>query len=378
MVKISVIMPVYNAEKYLEESLDSVLNQTLEDIEVICIDDGSKDNSLKILRNYEKKDSRVFVYHQENKGDGAARNFGLSKIKGKYLYFMDSDDFLDLNAFHEFYDIAEEKNVDFVICKSINYDSDKNKLYETEYFSMNKLYNFVEDEVFNFADIGELIFHISVTPWGKLFNTEFVLNSGAKFLENISFSDNIFFWEVMFNSSQIFFYNKILCYRRVHSESIMESNGDYLTHTLKINNLIANIFIKYGYFDKFKRRLYYKKLYNANERYKQIKDKEFFFDEMKKDFSKMINNKNYNDFIKLIPVQQKIFFENVLKADTYKEFDLLMENFKLSQDNVKLSKKIDKLNSQNVELVSSNSWKITKPLRRVGSFKKYLIKIIRG
>ena len=92
-VKVSVILPVYNVEKYLKECLDSILNQTLQEIEVICVDDGSTDRSLEILREYEKKDKRVIVLTQENKGAGAARNKGLAIAKGEYLSFLDSDDF---------------------------------------------------------------------------------------------------------------------------------------------------------------------------------------------------------------------------------------------------------------------------------------------
>ena len=89
---LSVIIPVYNCEEYLDESVGGILNQTFQDIEVICVDDGSTDNSLKKLQEFAKEDSRMQVFHQENQGGGAARNFALTKATGKYLYFMDADD----------------------------------------------------------------------------------------------------------------------------------------------------------------------------------------------------------------------------------------------------------------------------------------------
>ena len=92
MVEISVIIPVYNCEEYLDESVNGILNQTFNDIEVICVDDGSTDNSLEKLKGFAKNDDRVQVYHQENQGGGAARNFALTKAMGKYVYFMDADD----------------------------------------------------------------------------------------------------------------------------------------------------------------------------------------------------------------------------------------------------------------------------------------------
>ena len=97
-IKVSVIIPVYNTENYLRECLDSVLAQTLREIEVICVDDGSTDNSLNILKEYQNKDTRIVVLTQENRSAGAARNYGLSIAKGKYLSFLDSDDFLIKNC----------------------------------------------------------------------------------------------------------------------------------------------------------------------------------------------------------------------------------------------------------------------------------------
>lgn len=96
MTKVSVIMPVYNCENFLKDSIESILNQTLSDLELICVDDGSSDNSLKILKDYERRDSRVKVFALDHRGGGDARNFALNHICGEYLYFMDADDILDV------------------------------------------------------------------------------------------------------------------------------------------------------------------------------------------------------------------------------------------------------------------------------------------
>lgn len=96
MVKVSVIIPVYNAQQYLKQCLDSICQQTLHEIEIICIDDGSTDDSLRILQEYTKKESRLQILTQKNQGAGAARNCGLRAAKGLYLSFLDADDFLNL------------------------------------------------------------------------------------------------------------------------------------------------------------------------------------------------------------------------------------------------------------------------------------------
>ena len=114
-IKVSVILPVYNVEKYIRQCLDSIVNQTLKDIQIICVDDGSTDSSPEIIEEYARKDSRVIAIHQENGGAGAARNNGLRHAAGKYLSFLDSDDFFELNMLEEAYNCAEQYGADFVV-----------------------------------------------------------------------------------------------------------------------------------------------------------------------------------------------------------------------------------------------------------------------
>jgi glycosyltransferase involved in cell wall biosynthesis len=111
MKKISIIIPVYNVEKYLKRCLDSIVNQTLKDIEIICIDDGSTDNSLAILNDYAQRDSRVKVLHQENAKQGAARNRGLEIATGEFVTFVDSDDWVELDYCELLYNAAIKHNV---------------------------------------------------------------------------------------------------------------------------------------------------------------------------------------------------------------------------------------------------------------------------
>ncbi len=110
MAKVSIIVPVYNVEKYLDKCLQSLINQTLKDIEIICVNDGSTDNSLEILERYAKKDSRIIIINQENQGLSGARNSGLKKANGEYIGFVDSDDWVDLNFFEKLYNSAVKYN----------------------------------------------------------------------------------------------------------------------------------------------------------------------------------------------------------------------------------------------------------------------------
>ena len=113
MVKISVILPIYNIANFLEESLKSVLNQTLKDIEVICINDGSTDNSLEILNKFAKKDNRIKIIDKKNEGTGVTRNIGLNEASGDYIYFFDPDDYIVENTLYELYENITLNNSDF-------------------------------------------------------------------------------------------------------------------------------------------------------------------------------------------------------------------------------------------------------------------------
>ena len=114
-IKVSVIVPVFNASKHLSKTLDSIANQTLKELEIICIDDGSTDNSPEILKNYADKDKRLIVISQKNQGVSAARNAGLSIAKGKYIQFVDSDDILKGEAIQKLYEKAQETNADITL-----------------------------------------------------------------------------------------------------------------------------------------------------------------------------------------------------------------------------------------------------------------------
>ena len=126
MVAISIVIPVYNIEKYLKECLDSLVNQTFKDFEVICVNDGSKDKSLDILNEYAKKDSRFIVVTQENGGSGSARNNGLSRARGKYVQFLDGDDYFEPELLEKLYNLAEKYQANISVCSSRKVDDNGN------------------------------------------------------------------------------------------------------------------------------------------------------------------------------------------------------------------------------------------------------------
>ena len=128
-IKISAIIPVYNAEKYLEQCIESILTQSLKEFELICVNDGSSDGSLEILNNYAKKDRRVKVINQKNQGAAVARNIGIENSRGKYLSILDADDFFDTEMFSKAFDKIEEVQADIIVFRSNAYN-DELKIYE--------------------------------------------------------------------------------------------------------------------------------------------------------------------------------------------------------------------------------------------------------
>ena len=126
-IKVSVIMPIYNAHDFLAIAIDSVLAQTLKEIELICVDDGSTDTSLDMLKIYQKMDNRIRIITETNAGPGHARNNGLRRARGKYVAFLDADDFFEPTMIEKLYTLAEENDLDIAITKYDIYDNRKGK-----------------------------------------------------------------------------------------------------------------------------------------------------------------------------------------------------------------------------------------------------------
>lgn len=338
MVKVSVVIPVYNVEKYLEDCLNSVLKQTLTDLEVICVNDGSEDKSLEILNKYAQKDKRMTVISQENMGHAVATNKGISLATGEYLFLMDSDDIIEYNALEVTYNKAKETDVDFVLFKAINYNNQEKKYYETKSYSMNELYERVKENIFNYEDIKDLIFTISVTPWSKLYNRQFIIENHILFPEGLIFDDNIFFWEAFFNAEKIVFLNEFLFIRRFYSTS-STNNGDLrFLDSIEINNLIWETFTKYNHFNEHKNTLYNNKILSLYNRYTKIKDeyKNIFFDEMKKSYMALLeNNELFEDLLENLSPNNKNIFIQVIITDNKEDFELLRQTYSSIQKNTR-------------------------------------------
>ena len=366
MVKVSVIIPVFNVEKYLKECIESISNQSLEDIEIICIDDGSTDNSLNILNDYADDDCRFKIILQDNLGPGAARNKGISIAEGKYIYFMDSDDILELNALEKLYNLSEDKKTDFIFFKLINFDDETGQKTNRYYYDMPYLKKSVGDSVFNYNDVKDVIFDLPVSVPAKFFNKKFV--SDIKFPEGILFEDNIFFIEAIFKSDRLYFYDEYLYDRRIRKSSITNSFKEGYLDFIEMNKLLVEKVKELGKYDEFKDKLYHKKLYNVYGQFKLLDEdsKPVVYEAFKKDLLDYKNQyESDNIFLNEIDERLRCIYYSCIYSENYREFELAVDNFDLNREVEKLKrinaaylKKIGKLKKQIKEFESSNIYKL--------------------
>lgn len=176
MAQVSVIIPVYNIEQHLCQCLDSVAGQTLTDMEIICVDDGSTDKSPEILADYAGKDSRFQIVTQSNGGPGVARNTGLARATGEYLIFLDSDDWFEPDFLARMVERAETTGADITICRAVEFDTGTGKELPSDWMLKKK---YLPDETFSPAEIRKHIFQFTYGwPWDKLYRTNFVKRFG--------------------------------------------------------------------------------------------------------------------------------------------------------------------------------------------------------
>lgn len=212
-IAVSVIIPVYNSEKNIHRCLDSILAQTLKEIEVICVDDGSTDASAQILDDYAKNDSRIRVIHQENAGAGAARNRGISYATGKYLSILDADDFFDPEMLSLSYRKAEAKRADIVVFSCDMYD-DENDCFRPCDYSIRK-YLLPVKEPFSVFDVKQDVFKLFIGwAWDKLFRTEFIRQNDFTFQVQRTTNDMLFVFSAIMRAQRIVTMPEVLAHYR--------------------------------------------------------------------------------------------------------------------------------------------------------------------
>ena len=389
MVRISVIVPVYNCEDYLEESLGSILNQTFNDIEIICIDDGSSDDSLKILKSIASYDSRIQVFAQENQGAGAARNYGMKKASGDYVYFFDADDFLESEALEKAFENAIRNDSDIVFFKFDQYKDNRFLTHSGPYIELQFKGADFDNFTFDWHDYRTGPFTGPFAPWLKLYKKEFLdAYECFKFPNDLNHNDVPFHVMTFLKASKISFVPEHLYrYRIDNSGSITNNRLKKYDHIFRIIQIVEDFLLSEGYMEEFKREFDYFKanrityeIYGRPEEYfylakEELKSVDLNNGLLSNDTSFKANTilssnslEEYNYKIKANEEINGLKKENKALSD---EINILKgKNKSLAYENKRLDEKLKKAKDKNRKILNSKSWKITEPLRRIRGLRR--------
>ena len=307
--KVSVIVPVYNTEKYLERCIRSILNQTYSNLEIICINDGSSDNSLHILQCLKKEDERIIIINQQNKGVGEARNVGIEVSTGDYISFVDSDDVIDQNYFEILMNNAIHYNLD-IVCSNICAISNNGIVYPFEK-------QISESILTNNQEIKDYLnFKISPAVWGKLYRRGLI---GEIRFPTININEDfIFEWEVI-KKSQRFLKTNNTHYNyyedRIDSltkKKFSQSNMSIIEHA---NQVLKDIYIGYPQLSIDAKNYFYAFiLHNLTIYYRYIKEcdgSNLYVDE-KNIMEKLLGNREKLERY-FLPFEREINIQQMLK-----------------------------------------------------------------
>ncbi len=317
MAEISVIIPVFNVEKYLARCLDSVISQSFEDIEIICVNDGSTDSSVEILESYSKFDNRIKVITKENGGLSSARNTGIKYVSGKYIYFLDSDDYISTVALELLYNNAEKYNSDMVICDYIFYDGGAGASSRVNILDASFVGN-----VFSKDSIPPLLYKfLPVQVSLKLYRADLINKTGG--FQNIVFEDLPFFTSVFLKSQRVTYLNEpLFLYNSARPGAIMSNNDERLFDVFKAYDMVIGFLKAEGYYEKFKPAVQILIVLDIIKKFREIRAdlKERFYNEAK------LNNYNIDCSVynkkDLSLVEQKWFrdYDALVKSLSYADY----------------------------------------------------------
>lgn len=314
MVKISAIIPVYNSEKYLKRCIDSLLNQSLKEIEIILINDGSTDGSQKIIEAYAKKFPSIFkTFLQSNHGQASSRNFGLKYATGEFISFIDSDDYLELSAYEEAYDFSVSNNLD-IVC--FNFFEENNNVKRVS--SYYKFKNYPNDIKYVLNE---------TSPVNKIIRKSLIDNNNIRFTENCIYEDLELIPKLVLYTNKIGFLDKCLYNYVIHENSTMRQTS----YNPKLNSIYFVIDSLKKSFEntKYTKELEYifieHLLHGAVLRYLQ-------YPEGESDIEKISNimKANFPNWYKNIYYRkQSIKYKIVCKLAYYKKINLLKKTLKI-------------------------------------------------
>lgn len=249
MKKVSVIVPVYNTKQYLKRCMDALVNQTLEDIEIVVVNDGSTDDSLQVLKEYEAKyPEKVRILSKENGGQATARNLGIRECTGEYIGFADSDDCIDTTMFEKMYRLAQEKDCDLVECHYhyIQESEQGNKELKTR------------GNIREYSSQKDMFIDPQVSPWNKLYRREVLLDSGVDFPEGLIYEDTAFYIKTIpFVKTSAYLPEKLVYYFLRGNSTMNANKSRRVGNIFDVLKDILDFYKEKGYYEEYKAELEY-------------------------------------------------------------------------------------------------------------------------
>jgi len=385
-IKISVIIPVYNVENYLRQCLDSIINQTLKEIEIICINDGSTDSSKQILEEYALKDERIKIINQKNKGVSAARNTGIDAATGEYIGFVDSDDWVKLDAYEKLYNKITREDVDIVFSRY-------NYVFEDGRIEHNPNYFKELDEIkINSIDENLELLKISPSIWTKIFKKSFILDNKIRFPEGVLAEDLFFIVQYLLKANGIVYLNNYFSYNYRIRDSGEEKSTIHIRNKKSLMAMIDGYLKTYNILKDQKQEKYFSVFFKEHFQYwmnsfilsntsssekKELLEKvSFLFEKVQE--HKLELDMNYlplfNDIVDK-KFDQAILFSDIIADFKKRETRSHDRYLKLQKNYLKLQKNYYK-NNQRLEKLLDNRKKQVAELQTVSGWLNYKFKNI--
>lgn len=327
-MKISIIIPVFNKENYLDECLISATTQTLDDIEIVCVNDGSTDNSQKILEKYSSEDSRIKIIKQDNHGPGYARNEGLKIAGGEYIFFLDADDWIEKDTLEKLYDDAKKNDSQLVLFNALEHLPD-NQFRKRIYYS--------EDipNTFDFHQKKDIVMNNFLIVCTKLHKNEFIKENHLAFSDTGLFEDVFFHIKSMIRAKKVSYVNEIFYnYRRTEtntrqSKSIQNKKSHEF---LQVLDEIKVFLTQEQVYQQLEENYVNFKLTELKNLFENNEDKKEFFDLLKDDFDKNVINEG---LLKNISVDKRNFYLSIKESENFEDYQrsINKDNLKINDSN---------------------------------------------
>lgn len=316
MPKVSVIVPIYNVEKYLEKCINSLLSQTLEDIQIILVNDGSKDNSGNIAKEYEKNNKdRVIYVEKENGGLSDARNYGLKYATGDFIAFLDSDDYIEKNAYEEMYNKAIEENADYVECDFIWEFPNKIRV----------------DKQYPYKNKKEMLSFVRVVAWNKLIKRQLITDNNLEFPKGLRYEDIEFTYKLIPFVNKFAYVDKPFIHYVQREGSIANVQNERTAEIFTVLDNVIEFYKKNNIYEEYRNELEYNYarylLCSSLKRMCKIKDKsirEKLLTESWERLNSNFPNWKENVILKTVNIGKNKYMRTVNKS-TYKIYSKILE-----------------------------------------------------